>query len=518
MSSVPEAGLLPENRRFLKTDLAALALLAVAFAWTFMAMAVRWEQENSYYSHGWLIPPVALWLIWRKRKELATCPRTPSRAGLLLLLPSLVGHLLAVQWRVASISGFALLGALAGLVWTMLGWNYLRILLVPLAFLAFMVPLPELAIESISFRMKLLAAWAATALVNAFGLPAVRAGSYIHIAEGTLIVDDVCSGLKYLISLLAFGALYAQLSSIKTWQKWALFVLSVPVAYVANVGRVTLMVLVGHWRGIEAVEKPYYHDLFGFVMFVVAFGCLFVVESLMLMRSGRECSSAESREGSAAAPVPVTHVLPTSALQRGVLLSLALTAGISIFFAWPRPVAPASEILNTIPLQFNEWRGQDYTYGEDVYRLLGTRDVLSRTYSNDRGERVSLIVVIAQQMRRRTHPPEQCYTGEGFAIQSSSNREVTVHIEGVSRTITVRELVLSHNRGKRLSWYFFKSGDRLSTNYWRHQAVLALSKFHRPDSADVLVRFDADIDDISSGRQELQRFAEAAFPSVMLLP
>ena len=116
------------------------------------------------------------------------------------------------------------------------------------------------------------------------------------------MVDDVCSGLKYLIALMAFGALYAHLSSVRTWQKWALFLLSIPISFLANVGRVTLMVIVGYQWGVAEVERWYFHDLFGFVLFIVAFVCLFAVESLMLTRSA--VASDPKRRSRAARPCP----------------------------------------------------------------------------------------------------------------------------------------------------------------------------------------------------------------------
>jgi EpsI family protein len=361
-----------------------------------------------------------------------------------------------------------------------------------------MVPIPELVIDTISFRMKLLSAGVATSVSDVLGLVAVREGSIIHIPNGKLVVDDVCSGLKYLIALMAFGALYAHLSSVKSWQKWVLFLLSIPISFLANVGRVTLMVIVGYKWGVAAVEKWYFHDLFGFVLFVVAFVCLFVVESFMLMRlprlrAGKEegARAAESNRPPPAA-MPPEPQLPYRArtLAAGVLCAMAVVAALCIYVNWQRQVRPASAVLAGIPRSVGDWTGADQSLDQHVYEILGTRDVLSRSYVNSKGDQVSFLIVLAQQTRSRTHPPEQCLSGEGYTIIGASDRDLVVG----SRAVPIREIQLSRSQGQRLSWHFYKSGKHLSTSYWGHEIGIALRKLKDPSAADALIRAEADAD------------------------
>jgi exosortase A len=283
--------------------LALCGLLAVSFFWTIHWMTIRWDEVNSYYSHGWLIAPIALALIYRKRKLLAAARVRPCRWGLAILIPSLLLHVLGTAWQVGFLSGFALIGVLIGLVLALFGPQVLRTVLFPLVFLAFMVPLPVLLVESVSFRLKLLAARFAVGALDVVGLPAVREGSYIHIPTGTVVVEDVCSGLKYLISLMAFGALYAHISSVSKLQKAILFLISAPISFAANVMRVTLMVLIGYFWGIPATEKWYLHGVFGFVLFAVAFAMLFATEALFMRgRRRRRADEAPTLSVVAAGP------------------------------------------------------------------------------------------------------------------------------------------------------------------------------------------------------------------------
>ena len=495
--------------------LALCGLLVVTFWWTFHWMGVRWDELNSYYSHGWLIPPIVIVLLYRKRKQLASARIRPSYWGLAILIPSLLVHLLGMAWQVGFMSGFGMIGVLVGLVLALFGAEVLRVVLFPLLFLAFMVPLPALAVETLSFRLKLLAARLATDILGAAGLPAVREGSYIRIPTGMVVVDDVCSGLKYLISLTAFGALYAYISPVSKVQKYVLFLVSVPISFAANVLRVALMVLIGFFWGVDATQKWWLHDTFGFVLFAVAFILLFVTEAIFLRRArARGTAQAETP-----APIPPAGLAaaPTARYRRTLttlFVALAVVAALSVYLAWPRVIVPATDVMARIPLDLGPWHGTDIKLEARTYEILGTRDVLSRVYKDDAGRQVQLVVVMSQQTQKRTHPPEQCYTGDGFSIRQRAPRPVTVSSSTGTTSLEVLELILNRSGNNKLVWYFYKSGDRLTTSYWQHQLGLAVHRLARPDAADILIRIDAPSPegDPEATRQMLSDFLSYALP------
>jgi len=502
-----------------------ICLLIVAYGWTARRTYIRWTGENSYYTHGFLIPLVAVVLLYLRRGALKeeAAARCPSRLGLLLLIPSLVLHLLATSWQVGFLSGFSLIGVLYGLVLLLFGRPMLRATFFPVLFLAFMIPLPYELIEKLSFNLKLMSAGVATNVVGFLGVVAVRSGSVLRIETGTLVVDDVCSGLKYLISLTAFAALYAHISRVKWWGKWTLFLLAFPIAFVANAARVVAMVFVGRYVSIAATQSWYFHDLFGFLLFIFAFVTLFVVESLMLGEYGlhrkKSASGDETRQekpdNAARRPASASGRLPAVAA-----VVMAVAAALSVYLARPHGMAP-SEHVKDFPLEIGEWSGRDFKMDPRVYEILGTQDVLSRHYRNRRNETVGLMAIVAHQARRRTHPPEHCLTGEGFRVGAREDRAVTFAMGEGTRTIEVRELLVERDGKTSVSWYFFKSGETLNTNYWVHQIGLALRKVRDPQAADVLIRLDAhpDGNDIEAARGLLERFLkDAGEPLLLKLP
>lgn len=509
----------PPGRNQILLAAAVIALLAVGFWWTVRWMVVRWDQTNSYYSHGWLVLPISAFLVYVRRRDFLSCRPVPSAWGLALLVPALLLHVAATAWQVGFLSGFALLGALGGLVLSFFGWRVLRAALFPLVFLAFMVPLPVVLVDMVSFRLKLLAARIVTDVVGTFGLAAVRDGSYIRIPSGTIIVDDVCSGLKYLIALTAFGALYAYISPVRRFRKAILFGCAIPVSFVANLVRVLLMVLVAFAWGVQATERWYFHDFFGFFLFVVAFVFLFGVESVLLGKMRASRWSGDGDDGDGEGPrrslrLPRLRGVPAVAL--GALLVAALFSG---YLAWPRPTADLSDVFGRIPRTLHGWEGTDSTLSDREYQVLGTRNVLARLYENHGGGRppVQVVVVVARQIRRRSHPPEQCLTGSGWSLKTLQDRTLRISTDEGRRRLQVRELVLGRGDRVRAAWYFYKSGPDLNTSYWLHQAGVAMRKLWQPDAADVLVRFDVIVpgDRLAEGRAAMRDLISCALPHLL---
>jgi exosortase len=252
---------------------AGFLLAFVLLFWpTFVWMAERFNTHDSFYSHGWLVPAASAWLIWQRRERLLTTAHHPNGWGLALLMPSLLVHVVATWLDLHVLSGLAMLGALWGLVWTCWGWRTLSCLRAPLLFLLFMVPLPSILLIAISFKMKLMAAWMAAKLVSFVGIPVAQAGSTLHLPGGlAVVVDDTCSGLRSLISLLALSTLWTSLMppASARWKKWLLTASSMPIALVANMVRIVSLVVLCAIYGPQ-VAAGFIHYGSGIVVFGVA--------------------------------------------------------------------------------------------------------------------------------------------------------------------------------------------------------------------------------------------------------
>jgi len=267
-----------------KNDLIKIILLGVllvlAYVPAFVWMYVRWTARDTYYSHGFLVPFICAFLVWHKRKILAKIPLTKDPLGWALFGVGLFIHGLCTIWNVGFLSGFSLLLVLPGMVLLFGGRNWLRQLMFPIMFLAFMVPLPEVVIANVSFRLKIFAAQLSTFLVNHLGVAAIREGSLIKTRHASLMVEDPCSGIRSLIALIALGALMAYFSNLSRPKRAIIFVASIPIAVATNVFRIASLTLICEMYG-EQYATGIVHDTIGILVFVLAFFGLSAVANLL---------------------------------------------------------------------------------------------------------------------------------------------------------------------------------------------------------------------------------------------
>lgn len=273
--------------------LVLLLAVAAVFADNLRLMWLRWFGPIGYYSHGPLVFPISVvtaWLIVRQRGlPMESTPRS-RRWGMTLIVGCIMVHLLSMYTRgtITFLSGFMLLGVLAGIMLYLGGFPMFRRLWFPLAFLAFMVPLPDPVNNKITFFLKMRVAAASTDIASLAGVPVIRQGSNIllsHMRE--LTVDAVCSGLKSLISLLAFATLFTYACRLRGLKRWILFLSAVPIALAANVVRITTLIIVANSYGTKISSAGgWVHDSMGYLVFVIAFCMMFLEEELLMMLPG----------------------------------------------------------------------------------------------------------------------------------------------------------------------------------------------------------------------------------------
>ena len=271
MAAILRARSAVQRLAFLPACAAFSALFWPTFGW----MAERFNAPDSFYSHGWLVPLAGAWLVWQRRDTLSRATLSPSYRGLLLLVPAVALNLMAVWSRLHILSGLMCLAALWGLVWTYWGREAVRVLRFPLAFLFFMVPLPGVLLIGVSFYLKLAAASLAAAALQLIGIAAVQEGSMIHLPNLTMLIDDTCSGLRSLLSLVALATLWTSLLPAATapWKKLAMVTASMPIGLAANMVRILVLTAIALLWGRAAAEG-FLHYGSGLVVFGIALAAL----------------------------------------------------------------------------------------------------------------------------------------------------------------------------------------------------------------------------------------------------
>jgi exosortase len=265
-------GLNPKYGSMKKTTAAALIALAVSFVLAYQDVLFwlmdDWDLDEEY-SHGWLVVPIALYLAWERREQLARAPLRPSRWGLVLLvfsLGALAAGTLAAETFVARIS--IVLTAVAAVLYVT-GVEHVRILRFPLAFLLLMIPIPGIIFNRIVFPLQLVASDFGARSLAAAGIPVFREGNLISLAHMNLDVAEACSGIRSLISLFTLSLLYGYFTEPRLVMRVILLIATIPVAIFANGVRVAATGVAANFYGAKVAEG-FFHSFSGWIVFLVA--------------------------------------------------------------------------------------------------------------------------------------------------------------------------------------------------------------------------------------------------------
>ncbi len=268
--------------RALATWLPLAAGLVVLFGPTFLDLSTTlWKTEE--YGHGPIILAVVAWMFWQHREAFRSLgPRRSAHAGAWLMLG--LGCMLYVTGRSQSIILFeagSLIPILAGSIAVLAGWPAVRGLAFPILFIAFMLPLPGPFVDALTGPLKQSVSWIAESILYSLGYPIARSGVTLSIGQYQLLVADACSGLNSMFSLAALGILYLHLMQhVSRWRNVLILMSIVPIAYVANVIRVMILVLVTYHFGDEAGQGAI-HGAAGMVLFVIALVLFFGLDALL---------------------------------------------------------------------------------------------------------------------------------------------------------------------------------------------------------------------------------------------
>jgi exosortase len=249
-------------------------------------MIGRWEWAGADMSHGWLIPLVSLYMVWCKRHELRDVPKRLSWAGFSVVVMTLLLYLGGLRVQQTRFVLFSLIGLLWGIPFFLYGKHVAKMLLFPCAYLVFCIPMTFL--DSLTFPLRLISSSVSVVLLNGIGIPVTRLGTAIHVNAGegfSLDVAHPCSGLRYLLAMIALTTAYAYFTQKSPLKRGILSVASIPIAMIGNIARISLIAVAGIVFG-EKFAVGFYHDYSGYVVFAVATLLMLGLGSL-LQRSWR---------------------------------------------------------------------------------------------------------------------------------------------------------------------------------------------------------------------------------------
>ena len=250
-----------------------------------------WKDDN--YSHGFLIIPIALFFVWERRAALKEAHKKPSAWGLVFVAGSLAMLFAGILGSEYFLPRVSMLGVLAGAMLFLFGWNHLRILILPIAFLLLMIPIPAIIFNQIVFPLQLLASRFGENTITMCHIPVLREGNVIHLANTSLEVAEACSGIRSMITLLTMGIIYGYLFDPRLWVRIAMAAGTVPIAIIANGIRVAGTGVAAHYYGAEAAEG-FSHTFSGWIIFIAALIMLFFLHRIIVLIAPNKQKTAVS--------------------------------------------------------------------------------------------------------------------------------------------------------------------------------------------------------------------------------
>jgi len=260
--------LLLKDKKLAGIGAAAFALFILTFYPVFQSLIGRWYNDEDY-SHGFLIIPISLYIVWEKRHLLAQVSRRPSQWGLVFIMISLLIYILAQIAEVASLASVSMILLLASAVLYLQGFPMLRALSFPLAFLLFMIPVPSQIYSALTINLQLFVTQASAWISPLLGISLYHEGNVIYLPHRTLQVVNACSGMRSIISLLAMSSIVAYFYLQSNPLRWILFFLGIPVAVITNIIRVISLIMAFQYFNTD-LTAGVAHTVLGLVIFALA--------------------------------------------------------------------------------------------------------------------------------------------------------------------------------------------------------------------------------------------------------
>jgi len=260
-------------KQYLITLLVCIVSLFVFFNSTFYSMIDIWLRSETF-AHGFLIFPISLWLIWRNQDVIR--PLTPKSLPMasLLFLPVGIVWLLADFVDILVVQQLAVVSMMIIVTLSVLGWQVSKQIIFPLVFLFFAVPMGE---ELIPLLIEFTADFT-VAMIQMTGIPVYREGAFFQLPTGSWSVVKACSGVRYLIASITLGCLYAYISYRSNVKRTIFILVSIIVPIIANGLRAFMIVMIGHYSGME-LATGVDHLVYGWLFFGLVIGIMFYIGS-----------------------------------------------------------------------------------------------------------------------------------------------------------------------------------------------------------------------------------------------
>jgi exosortase len=253
-------------------------LLIVCYAPVLVALVTQWYRDEDM-GHGFFVPLLAGYIAWQERDRLKNIEVKPNWWGFVVMAWAAFQLYIATLGAELFLTRTSLVISIIGAVWLLGGNQVLKAFSFPLFLLFFMVPIPAVIYNQITFPLQLLASRIAEGVVSISGIPVIREGNVLELSSQRLNVVEACSGIRSLLTLTFLSLVYGYFVEKRIWIRVALFASTIPIAIAANAGRVTITCFISEID--KDLVEGLFHEAQGWVIFMLAFAMLAVVHRVL---------------------------------------------------------------------------------------------------------------------------------------------------------------------------------------------------------------------------------------------
>ncbi len=487
-------------------------LIAAALAFLFANVLVKlgfdwWTDEN--YSHGLLVPFVIGFIIWSEFDALKTAVENPRvRFGFAVMIFTLLMLLAGTLGAELFIQRISLVVMLVGITLYFFGAKILQLLVVPFALLLFAIPIPQIIFNKIAFPLQIYASQIAVWGIRLFAIPTVRKGNVFEILpQGAtqiiaLEVVEACSGIRSLMTLVSLALILAYFTRGKNhdpnygWKNYfksldfgrtiILMLSAVPIAVLTNSFRVTMTGVATFYYGKKALT-PFWHDLSGWLVYLVALILLIGINSLLKVlgskfkvQSSKQEIQNNFTQHSALSTRHLTYFLAAFLLVGGVFINWFEQRGEAEISR--RPLSELSKNLG-------EWkqRGDEFRFSAATESVLRTTDYTMREYTFSDGQVANLYIgyYASQRTGATYHSPQNCLPGAGWILREPQIIEIKTP---AGKTFSANKYLIENGVKDQVMIYWYQGRGRAEASEYRDKINTVIDSTFRRRSDGAMIR------------------------------
>ncbi len=487
-------------------------LLVISVLLIFLAIFMYWHvyidlfhiwSDQEEYSHGFMIPLVAVYFLWQK-KQIILAQRSQSiKLGYFFIILCLISYFIGTLGDLFFLLRFSFIFLLISLALLFVGYKSTKTMLIPILLLIFSFPLPPIIQAALTLKLQLWSSQLGVSIIRACNIPVYLEGNVIDLGNYQLQVVEACSGLRYLFPLMSLAFICAYLYQVVFWKRALVFLTAIPITLIMNSFRIGIIGLLVQYWGIAAAEG-FIHDFEGWFVFMICF-CILFLEMWLISWNERKTRTWDDLFGLTFPQQSNTIAYTAEKLAPSPFYGVIALLCLALFFIKPLGMRadfiPKRQGFANFPLQIGAWKGMKESLDIKTINFLGLSDYILVNFKNNH-EQINFYAAYYQTQKHGAvpHSPKLCIPGDGWQIKD---------ITSVSdNNINFNRVLIQKGEQKQLVYYWYKQREKTIANeyFLKWNTVIGALNNKRTDGALIRLTTNLSGETFAAADMRLKRF------------